>query len=302
MNGETRLEDIQTLKDLDFSFSQFVHIVEKLLYDIDMEIKSTEELLNSRYEYWRSEIEHWKEVIENSEEDEDLGYAYQKLSEAKENLNQINFWMKEVNERRNAYYYHKRIISELMENKFPKASHFLKQKYEELLPYFANIESYASPKKISPTEQNNKEEFSQGALISGIPVSMCALPPGFKWVKIEEIDPTYLPKPDEDFKHHASYETIQNDYRRLILELLPLLQVDPQLTRDYLRKLDLKQSVSYPSSLESVYDMFFSKTDPIYLTKKKSDSLYSITSGAHRIKVAIDLGLSFVPAMTVEVN
>jgi hypothetical protein len=300
MRKGVHIEDIETLKDLDFVLLEFSNKTKDLLFEIDIEIRNSRELLISRYNYWKNKVEYLSDIIEDAEEDEDLDNTYQKLREAEENLHEVEYWIKEVNESCFRYYHQAKNVLELMENKIPEASQFLNEKYEALLPFIEGKEisfenEFASAKTIE-TKQNQ-----QDVLISGIPLFTFLLPKGFKWVNIEEIDSTCLPSSDEDFRHHASYEVIKENYKRLILELLPMLQVDPELSIDYLRQVDMKKGIDYSGSLESVYDMFFSKTDPIYLTRKKGDPKYSITSGAHRIKVAADIGLCCVPAVAVEV-
>jgi len=300
MDREARLGDLNLLKSLDSSFMKFKESAKKILHDFDLVVKKNIELLISRQEYWLGRIKYWERVIEDADEDTDLRHAYKKLKEAEGNLREIDNWLNEVKDNLNNCVRYEKIFTEFVENKMPKLSHFLNRKYEESSAYWSSkeisAESYGniSFSKTEHIAQKKDDEFQN------FPISLFVLPDGFKWINVNEIDQTFLPSSSANFTGHASYESIKECFKRLTQDLLPLLQVDPNLSIDYIRQIDMQNSVDYANSLERVYNMFFSRSEPVYLTKRIGDAKYSVTNGLHRIKVAIDLGFSHVPAIAVE--
>lgn len=309
MSDFVNIENLEIIKDFKDEFNNFIYKIKDMLNKIENEIKKTFIILEDRKNYWIKEYNYWKDIIDNKndKEDEDLSYEYRKLNEAEENINKINYWIDRVNESYRNYYNNKKIIEDIIAIKAPKTFNFLNIKYEELSTYFNSINftsnkfdnSIKSSKNIAESTNKKEKQIS----LSDIPIWAYKLPQNFRWVNISEIDISKLPEFNDINYHHASYTTIKNAYIRFINELLPLIQslISSNSIKDYIRKVDYENKIyNYPESLESIYDMFFGN-DHIYLSKGKNDKLYTITNGMHRIKVALDLSISYIPAITKEV-
>lgn len=117
---------------------------------------------------------------------------------------------------------------------------------------------------------------------------------------IVDVDVRDLPNPEnvngpEDFDHHISYEDAKN-----ACEKLPNIQqkVKEGYSADDFSTEDQKAGLSYSEGQRSVYDLFYSESDPVRLDKDGNN--YDIVSGRHRIYAAKEAGLNTIPARVIE--
>jgi hypothetical protein len=128
-----------------------------------------------------------------------------------------------------------------------------------------------------------------------------ALPPGFRWIPLDEIEIEHLP--ESEF-HKVSSDTMRVGMEKLgeVLERLQERLTEPFTDNSiYFMRLDRQAGRSYEEGLLRVYEAFFGQ-DHIRLRRIKGSSHWIIEKGRHRIQVARALGWKAVPAEAVEVE
>lgn len=127
------------------------------------------------------------------------------------------------------------------------------------------------------------------------------LPAGFKWVRIEDVDFSEVDsrvRGAQDFQK-ATMDTISGGFHQLRETILPALQVAPSLGWEYFRQQDEAAGREIPSGAEAAFHAFFGK-DCIALDPKLAGGCLGVTSGAHRLFVARELGWSAIPALILD--
>jgi hypothetical protein len=128
-----------------------------------------------------------------------------------------------------------------------------------------------------------------------------ALPPGFRWIPLDEIEVEYIP---ESAFHKVSSNTMQEGLARLreVLECLQERLAEPFTDNSvYFMRLDRRAGRTYEAGLQRVYEAFFGH-DRIHLSRIKGSTRWTIDNGRHRIQVARALGWQAIPAEAVEVE
>jgi len=128
-----------------------------------------------------------------------------------------------------------------------------------------------------------------------------ALPPGFRWIPLDEIEVEYVP---ESAFHKVNSNTMHEGLARLgeVLECLQERLTEPFTDNSvYFMRLDRRAGRTYEAGLQRVYEAFFGH-DRIRLSRIKGSTRWTIDNGRHRIQVARALGWQAIPAEPVEVE
>lgn len=144
-----------------------------------------------------------------------------------------------------------------------------------------------------------REVGSAGATEAGL----APLPVGFTWIPIDRAHPGVgdWPTPT-DFRKGVSYEEVLDGTRRLHEEVLPIFGEHPNAGREVFEEFDRRNGrvsttgLVRPDSLAHLYDQFFGEHNRMVCWQRSQDGLYEFGNGRHRVRVAMDLGLKFVPA------
>lgn len=129
------------------------------------------------------------------------------------------------------------------------------------------------------------------------PASPPAIPGGFTWVPLEQVEATVLAP--SDFRK-VSQEEMEHGFAMLFGEVLPRMRGGP-IDAGMFDDLDRDAGRDAANGARRVYDAFFG-IDAIRLERRAGDCAFSITDGRHRIATARRLGLTHVPARAVEVG
>lgn len=124
------------------------------------------------------------------------------------------------------------------------------------------------------------------------------LPRGLAWVALTDLDMHSIPA-DMTFNHAPRADMTQM-METFMTGLVPMLQADPNLTRDGLAAMDTIMGIGVnglvsPRSLAFAWDCMIGGNDLIALSRG-SNGRYGWSSGRHRSLVAQSLGWTHVPA------
>jgi hypothetical protein len=121
------------------------------------------------------------------------------------------------------------------------------------------------------------------------------LPIGWHWVRLDEIDTGLRPGETLDFAP-GQREGLIDCYRRLLVDILPMLDRNRDAAHDRFARDDLANGIHDQSGKRGAFDAFFQTGEPIHLQRDSARGLWVADSGRHRIEVARSLGWSAVPA------
>jgi hypothetical protein len=130
-----------------------------------------------------------------------------------------------------------------------------------------------------------------------------ALPTGFAWAPIAQMNLAELPGPD-DFRKGVSYPEMSDGLQRLWKELMPLLGDAPDGGRTACERFDQAngridpKGFAHPASLASLWGHFFDRRLSRDYIRLEVDAAgkWHVVNGRHRIAVALGLGWKFIPA------
>ncbi len=133
---------------------------------------------------------------------------------------------------------------------------------------------------IADLENHSPSEWKDLGIVN---VPVCDLP-----------NPEGVNSPD-DFNHHISW----NDAKSATQQLPQIQQaVANGKTGDNFAAEDATAGLDWQNGKKRVYDLYYSKTDPVQLDKNGDQ--YVINSGRHRIFAAKELGVESIPARVHE--
>lgn len=191
-------------------------------------------------------------------------------------------------------------FNDLAERRVPKAQAALAEHIEAIAAYHA-VE--LAPHHGAPSKPEASSPPSGGGAASPRSLTDYPLPAGFQWVPLTAIDLTDVValRPDRDYGKGVSYDTMRRGLDTLQREVLPLIAADPANAHNRCHELDRRRGTPVSDSLGQVYDVFF-RSSFIVLGRASAGDRYAVTNGRHRLKAAIDLGWTAVPARTSELT
>jgi hypothetical protein len=294
------------LEELDVALGRFAGRAAETLEALAPEIERKLSALEERAEECERAVRYWQRTYEDADpEEDDVGMIAGRLEEAEDSLREVRMWLGRVDQCHRDYLASARRVALVAGEHTDKARSFLRRKIAELYDYagmgvggFAGAGGATSwtpgHDSLDATHPSAGATPGDAAAIS---LTDSSLPPGFSWVRLDEIDPRELSELPEDEKSGVSADAVRAGLLQLRDAILPEIKAHPEhASSDHFYELD-RQAGREPGvgSLQGVYDAFFGN-DHIWVDRRPGESLYEIGNGRHRIKAARDLGLSAVPA------
>jgi hypothetical protein len=294
------LRSFNALKDLEAALGRFAGKAQEALDSVEREVRQAAEELDNHRRLAESRLRRWQKGCEHGGNEKDRRFAARKMEEAEEALRRIYFLQKQLTDRQQAYRRQAENLRELATGETVKARYFLSNKLEHLHTYTATQFSGTSPPINTAAGTASGSTLAAGGAktAAGESLTDFALPDGYRWVSLSEINLDEIPE-DLSFQKTSSDE-MKDGFSTLQNDVLPALREDPARDSGYFGERDREAGRDYQNGQQRVYDAFFGH-DHIRLERWRGDPRYSITNGRHRIAVARELGLSAIPAGTADV-
>lgn len=263
-------------------------------------LRRTTESLEDRRRDLRYEISQLRDEIASADPESDTSGARRRLEEAESSLAKVRAWQGRVEEAAQRYQREAQKLEQISSGTTIEAHAYLRRLLDDLAAYFALQHDGSSSARLSSLAGSSTISSSgmEQAQTTFDPTSF-ALPDGFRWVSVEEVDKSRLVDVQQDDAYKkASYAEMRRGFDALRDEILPLMNDSetPVDTSTFASR-DAASGTPHEQGLQRVYEAFFGEAS-IYLSRGPNAGLFSINNGRHRIKVAMDAGWAAVPART----
>lgn len=291
------VRSIERLSDLHQALLSFVSRAPDGLAQIESQVLRRCAGLAAAESAAEREVQRCREALEAADEDEDAGDLEAELNEATAKCDEIGAANRRVAQCRQAFIASTERVARVLEREGRGGIHFLAARLSALRDAAGVRPEWGAPsggKASGGTPQMIPAPATKG----GSGLTSFALPRGFTWVQLDEIDLTRGlegVRGPADFKK-VSYDDVVKSLDRLKAEVLPNIQNLASSPKDHFREIDAKNGDSYSTGIQRVYEAFFGDHDYVYLERGPRDARFSITNGRHRIKAARDLGWDAIPA------
>ena len=199
-----------------------------------------------------------------------------------------------------------REIEESLDNLYPAAT----QEFDTKLAQYQRVHTFgigkgalgstATGATASPAQSAGTHRTSATRSTSGLHGPLPALPNGFEWVPIEQLDWNQVPSNLSFVK--ASRDSMESMLLLFATEILPMMRGPGGVTRDYLYRLDQRLgNSSGAGSLTFAWDCMIGGSEPITLNRphRLTGPKYNWTYGRHRAVLAKSMGWTHVPARVI---
>jgi hypothetical protein len=320
MSKSISVTSLRSLEELETSIARFSSEVREAIEASERQIQKKTEVLDQIVADRRRAVARWQSAYDEADyEENDIGFIQRKLEEAEENLREATRWQRQVEERCAEYNKRAKQVAYLGREHSDKARGFLRARIAELYEYLEVKPSPAAGATLGsqPSEPGILDavliatEATVGSVVSsGEAVSFALvglpLPKGFGWFRLDELKPDEmegLPTQNDYQKDGLSESDMQEGLELLRTRILPEIQKDPEgATKEHFSELDGIEGRSGSKSLASIFGAYFGADRHIWVDRFKDDQFFGIGNGRHRIKAALDLGWTAIPARIVEVD
>jgi hypothetical protein len=318
MSRQASVLSFEALEELDHALARFSGNAMEALQRARSEIDRGFNLLDERLDHWRERVSYWQEEYGRADpEEDDIAYISNKLEEAENELANIERWQSRLEECYASYSRQARRLDEVASERIEEARTFLREKIEQLRGYGIRrinrdsiAQNPASLVEVNDPISSAIVGTAAPTLVSGRlgdeTLTAFPLPKGFVWIPLSEIDPAELGElPSESEFKKISYGEVKRGLGILETKVLPAIKENPNgANSEYFENMDRKEGYNESNGAAKVFSAFFGQVSKEYirLEKKAGTRFFSITNGRHRIKAAMDLGWTAVPAEAIEVK
>ena len=268
-------------------------------------ISRTADKLEDRRSELRSEMSRLQSAISNADDEDDTSWEQRQLEEVETELSNVRRWQSKIEESVQRYKREAQRQEELSTGTTTEARAYLRGLLSDLSAYFALQKDAGLGSSLGSIAVPAGIAGNSGGSESGVfdPTSF-SLPPGYRWVRITEIDTKGELANVQSYQafEKVPYDEMQRGFHALRHEVLPAMNgtANPAGV-DAFASRDAAAGVAYEHGLQRVYEAFFGD-DPIYLSRGRDAELFSVTSGRHRIKTAMDAGWTAVPVKASDLS
>lgn len=318
MSNSINVTSLRSLEELETSIARFSSEVRETIEATGHEIQRKAEALDQIVADRRRTVADWRAAYEGADDEEDdVDFIRQKLDQAEEDFRDAKQWQRRVEELCAEYNKRAKQAAYLGDEHSDKARGFLKARITELYDYLAVKPSVATGTPVGSQSSGPgildaalvATEATVGSVVSSgeaVAFAMAGLPlpKGFGWVRLDELKPDEMENlpAENDYKKDGLCESdMQEGLELLRTRILPEIQKDPKAaTKEHFSELDAVDGRSGSKSLASIFAAYFGADRHIWVDRYKGDQFFGIGNGRHRIKAALDLGWSAIPARIEE--
>ena len=296
MSGDQANVSYEAIANLEISVGRFGQATLEKLKRSRTAVRRICDQLDVKQAELRQEISSLRSAISAADEDEDTSSEERRLEEAETELHEVRRWRRTIDDCAVRFTREARRVEDLCTATTAETRTYLRGLLRDLSAYFAfqnnaiGGQTAIGTRTASEVHNANAEVFDP---------TVFSLPPGYNWVPISEIDTAgeLAELQSAEAFEKVPYGEMRRGFDALAKEILPAISNNTNpATPDLFASRDSMAGVTYEHGLQRVYEAFFGD-DPIYLSRRGSGK-FSVTNGRHRIKVAVDVGWSAVPAKT----
>lgn len=289
---------VQALQDLVPALERFSYHKREALAELERLIARRIGRLEERRDDWQQEVHRRQRRYDEADEEDDLGELAFRVSEAEENLWQVERYLAQVSDVAANYYPCAMTINAGPDD---ASRTFLKARIADLEKYLAvrlDTASIGEPLPGTEVLTNIIAGFEQTVAASLASITDSPLPEGIVWVPLTAISASEMAElpGDDDYKKISKVE-VQRSFEVLQRDILPAIK-QSGAGSDHFLSLDQAAGRDHEHGLQRVYDLFFG-SEPITLDRALDGKSYQVMFGRHRIKVAREKGWPAVPAKLI---
>ena len=297
MSDDTVNVRYEAIAEFELALGRFAQASLERIQSAGTAISKAVDQLEEKRDELRGEMARLQSSILNADEDEDTSWQQRRLDEVEGELSKVRKWQRKIEESVQRYKREALRFEELSTGTTAEARAYLRGLLSDLSAYFALQKDGDFGSPIGSNAGNVFASIGEVADSEAFDPTSFSLPHGYRWIRVTEID-TKVELAEvrniESFEK-VPYEEMLRGFQALRNEVLPAMN-DPQnpATVDIFANRDTATGVTYEHGLQRVYEAFFGD-DPIYLSRGRDAERFSVTSGRHRIKTAMDAGWIAVP-------
>jgi hypothetical protein len=303
-DGEVNVR-YEAIAEFEAALGRFAQASLERIRTAETAISRTVDQLKDRRSELRREMSRLQSAISNADEEEDTSWEQRRLEEAEGELSNVRKWQRKIEESVQRYKCEAQRLEELSTGTATEARAYLRGLLNDLSAYFAlqkdggsgsSLGSNAGPAGIAGNgEGADPEAFDPTSFL---------LPAGYHWIRVTEIDTKgeLADVQSNEAFEKVPYDEMRRGFHALRNEVLPAMNdaANPASVDTFASR-DAAAGVAYEHGLQRVYEAFFGN-DPIYLSRGRDAESFSVTSGRHRIKTAMDAGWTAVPAKASDLS
>lgn len=308
--GGAHVGSWSALEALEVGLGRFADHVQQTMERAFRSLRQSQAIVEQRRHHAERSVAAARAAYETCDvEEDDVDYYMSELQEAEEELEEAERRSEQLDLAAMAFQSQVARFRGMTNDVLPAARHFLREKSGLLREIHAVPLDSVMPTTSTITYSVPVESLSgqtdPRTTASGDGFTDCALPRGFVWVALEDID---LDGELRGVRSPSAFEKVPYDVMRRGLEIfrarvLPQMRKDlAAATSDYFHRQDQTAGLDYEHGLQRIYDAFFAHTDYIYLTRGRDQAKFTVQSGRHRIKVAFDLGWPAIPVQVKDLK
>lgn len=311
MSRQIKVTSFRALEELEVAIGRFSSRSIEALEEAERQITRKRDLLDQIVNERKRSVAYWRQEYDSADPDEDdVSSISHHLEEAEDALGEAKRWQRRIEDSYNAYSRKARDGAHLCTEHTLKARAFLKQKIKELYEYVSlqpdsinegivgdGISGPGLTKSVTTTAEVDVERNVTAVELGANDLTSFLLPKGFKWIRLDEIDPAEMDLLSTDLEFRKmSEQEITSGMELLKTRILPEIQRDPvRVDSDYFAGIDRTEGRYGTNSLENIYRAFFGTNDQMWVDRTGGD-YYRVGNGKHRIKVARELNWPAIPA------
>jgi hypothetical protein len=302
MTGDDRhvLANSEALAELETAIARFAGQGLEKARRAETEVRRARENLEARRNDLRREIRGINEQITEAHDDTDTSVLERRLERAMEELGLLRKRLHDLEVAADRFTIARVRFDALNGDISQAARSSLRKTLSDLHAYVAlkkNVLGAAGPSGLVSDPPAPPSDVGSHCFD---PTSF-ALPPGYQWIPLAEIETERElagVQLESSFTKGVSYQDMLRGFDLLRRDILPVLN-DPanRANSDTFADMDEVAGVTEPSGKLRIYRAFFGD-DPIYVQRGQPGERFTVSSGRHRIKVAMDLRWTAVPGKT----
>jgi hypothetical protein len=287
------LRSFDELEALAAALVAFAGATREALSEADGAARSEIAVIDQRKRDLEWEAARLSDEYNSLDEDEDGEYLQDSLYQVRAELADAEAAGARIEEAHDTFRLSAIALTRITDDRLPAARAFLERKLEQARAYVSLHPSSDSSGHLAPLVTPNAGGGAPKPAIEAFP-----LPAGFAWIPLDQVETGDLEP--SDFRK-VSEGDIERGFGFLVREILPRIRGGSPADADVFRETDRAAGRDEGAGARRAFEAFFG-LDAIRLERRAGEPVFSVTNGRHRIHVARRLGLSHVPARTVEVD
>lgn len=305
MSGDSGhvLANTEAIAELETALGRFADQARESSHRADTEVSRIRETLEERRGDLRREIRALSDRIANADEDDDTAAMERRLERATDALERVRRSQQDVDAAADRFKTARLRFEQLNGETSQRARSFLRKTVIDLQAYLA-LHKDGQGGITAPGTEGGSAPAAPASVTQGFDPTTFSLPPGFRWFAIARINTAQElagVSDESSFVKGVSYHEMALGYEALRRDILPAIgDLANPAGNDTFAEQDRSAGVPYELGKQRIYEAFFSQSDPIHIEPAGPGELYTVASGRHRIKVAMDLGWTAIPVRSAD--